>query len=111
MKTAPGLSATAIRALAHELATRLSEAHERTLRSQPGRIFFPKRIHELNLVDGEAPDGLSPDYLALAARLNGAMVPTGRQDLVDVFLHTVEVEITRARLLEARLIEALEREA
>jgi hypothetical protein len=111
MKTAPGLSVAAIRALARHLAERLDDTGEGVGRAQPGRRFFPKRTHELSPVDGDAPDGLGASYMALAARLNSHMAPGGTQDLLAVLLHTVEAEITRARILEARLIDAMEREA
>jgi hypothetical protein len=73
-------------------------------------VFFPKRIHELSSVDNEAPDGLSIDYLVLALHLNNAAKPGGTPDLLDVLLSTVQVQIGHARLLEARLIEAMDRE-
>ena len=110
MKIAHGLSATAIRALSRHLAERAGDADGSVLQRQPGRLFFPKRTHELSRVEGDAPDGLSTDYLALAARLNRRTTVTGTADLLAVLLHTVEAEITRARLTEAYLIEAMERD-
>ena len=110
MKIAPGLSAAAIRALSRHLAERLDDAGGSVRATQPGRLFFPKRIHELSPVDGDAPDGLSAGYLALAARLNGAATPAGTQDLLAVLLRTVEAQITRARITEGCLIEAMERD-
>lgn len=108
MKVAPGLSAAAIRALARDLADRLNVAHPDILNTQPGRLFFPKRTHELSPVDGEAPDGLSPAYVELAARLNRPDVSDGTPDLLGVLLRAVEAEITRARIVEGRLIEAMD---
>lgn len=110
MKTAPGLSVAAIRALARELAERLSDAGGSVLQTQPGRLFFPKRTHELTPADGDTPDGLGADYVALAARLNSRTTPLGTPDLLAVLLCTVETEITRARITEAYLIEAMGRE-
>jgi hypothetical protein len=110
MKTAPGLSAAAIRAVARELSHRLNDRYEGALRAQPGRVLFPKRMHQLSSVDGEAPDGLSIDYVALALQLNNAAKPAGTQDLLDVLLRAVQAKIGCARLLEARLIEAMDRE-
>jgi hypothetical protein len=110
MKIAPGLSATAIRALSRHLAERLDDADDGVRQTQPGRLFFPKRTHELTPVEGDAPDGLSADYIALAARLNGRTTTQRDPDLLAVLLRTVEAEITRARVTEARLIEAMERD-
>ena len=109
MKIAPTLSAAAIRALSRELASRLNNAEAGVLQAHPGRLFFPKRTHELSLVDGDAPDGLSADYLALAARLNNSSGRVDIPDVLAVFRRTVEAEITRARIVEARLIEAMDR--
>jgi len=108
MKTTPGLSVAAIRALSRVLADQLNDADASVLRSQPGRLFFPKHIHELSQLEGNAPDGLGADYLALAARLNRRASPGGTPDLLAVLLHTVEAEITRARIVEAHLIEAMD---
>jgi len=109
VRTAPALSAAAIRALSRDLAERLQASGGRTLRAQPGRLFFPKRTHALTPIEGEAPDGLSADYVALIARLNARSAPSGRADLLAVLLRTVEAEIARARVLETRLIEAMDR--
>jgi hypothetical protein len=84
MKTAPGLSVAAIRALARHLAERLDDTGGGVGRAQPGRRFFPKRTHELSPVDGDAPDGLSANYVALAARLNGRSALPGTPDLLAV---------------------------
>lgn len=46
--------------------------------------------------------------MELAARLNRCEKLDGTPDLLAVLLRTVEAEITRARLVEARLIEAME---
>jgi hypothetical protein len=108
MKVNPNLSAMAIRALAWELADRLNGAPADILRTQPGRLLFPKRTHELGPTDGDAPDGLGANYMELAARLNRCEKLSGTPDLLAVLLRTVEAEITRARLVEARLIEAME---
>lgn len=110
MKIAPGLSATAIRALSRHLAERLNDVDGSVRQAQPGRLFFPKRIHELRPAEGDAPDGLSTDYMELAGRLNSGMTVAGNPDLLAVLLQTVEAEITRARITEARLIEAMERD-
>ena len=106
MKTAPGLSVAAIRALAGDLADRLDSTDGGVLPTQPGRLFFPKQTHELSSVNAEAPDGLSG--------LCGARPPLQQPDdarlgagLLSLLLRTVETEITRARTLEARLIEAM----
>jgi hypothetical protein len=109
MKIAPGLSVAAIRALARHLAERLDDAEGSAHRARSGRLFFPKRTHELSPVEGEAPDGLSADYMALAGRLNSRTMPSGTPDLLAVLLRTVEAEITLARIIEARLIEAMGR--
>ena len=110
MKTAPGLSVAAIRALAQHVAERLNDTGGSILQTQPGRLFFPKRIHELAAGEGDVPDGLSADYVALAARLNSRTPPLGAPDLLAVLLRTVEAEITRARITEACLIGAMVRE-
>jgi hypothetical protein len=109
MKTAPGLSVAAIRALSRHLAEQLDDADGSVRRAQSRRLFFPKRTHELSPVEGDAPDGLSADYVALAGRLNNRTTPAGTPDLLAVLLLTVEAEITRARIIEARLIEAMGR--
>ena len=108
MKIVSGFSATAIRALSRHLAERLDDADRNVLRRQPGRLFFPKRTHELSRVEGDAPDGLSADYLALATYLNRRTTVTGTPDLLEVLLRTVGAEITRARITEACLVEAME---
>jgi hypothetical protein len=108
MKITPGLSPAAIRALSRILAERLNDADRNVLRSQPGRLFFPKHLHELSHLEGNAPDGFSADYVALAARCNSRASPGGTPDLLAVLLRTVEAAITRARIVEARLIEAMD---
>ena len=108
MKITPGLSVAAIRALSRVLAEQLNDADGNVLRLQPGRLFFPKHLHELSHLEGNAPDGISADYVALAARCNSRASPGGMPDLLAVLLHTVQAEITRARIVEARLIEAMD---
>jgi hypothetical protein len=109
MKIAAALSASGIRALSRELVGRLNDAGGSILQAQPGRLFFPKHTHELSAVEGDAPGGLSADYMVLAARLNSRTTRVDVPDLLAVLLRAVEAEITRARIVEARLIEALER--
>jgi hypothetical protein len=106
MKTALALSAVAIRAFSRDLAERIGAV---SVQAQPGRMFFPKRIHEVGPAEGDVPDGLAADYITLAGRLNGRKSQVGAPDLLAVFLHAVEGEITRARATEARLLEAMGR--
>ena len=80
------------------------------LQTQPGRLFFPKRTHELSAGESDAPDGRGAEYVAPVARLNSRAMPIGAPDLLAMLLRTMEAEITRARVTEARLIKALGRE-
>jgi len=76
--------------------------------SQPGRLFFPKHVHELESVEPDAPDGLSVDYLRIAVARNES-VWKGR--IVDSAVTTlaahISQQISRAVLLERHLVERL----
>ena len=109
MKHPPALSLMAIRALSQDLVSRVSAISGDKSWKQPGRKFFPKYTHELGVADGESPSGLSVDYIISAARLNGRVVHIATGDLLTVLMRAVEFEITRARILEARLIETMDR--
>jgi hypothetical protein len=110
MRTIPALSGAAIRAFSRHLAEQLANTDLAALQAQPGRVFFPKRIHELGIGEGETPDGLSMNYLTLAAQLNRqAQSRKSGSDLLALLLRAVEMEITRARLAEGRLLQALDR--
>jgi hypothetical protein len=53
--------------------------------------------------------GLSTDYLTLAARLNSMGRSSELPDLLAVLMHTVEAEISRARVVEGQLIDEIGR--
>jgi hypothetical protein len=63
MKIGPTHSLTAIRVLCRDLAARLNDHPGRAIELRPVQQFFPKRLHELTPVEGDAPGGLSTAIL------------------------------------------------
>ena len=97
-----------LRQFAAVVAKELAEQYSAELAVQPGRLFFPKRVHELDEREGEAPDGLSLAYIRLAAAKNGARAATAEIDgAVNMLAFHISRQICRAAVLERRLLEKL----
>jgi hypothetical protein len=78
------------------------------VRLQPGRLFFPKRVHELASLEGEAPNGLTLEYIRLAVAKNEAVWKgTPVDTAVTTLAAQVSQQICRAALIERQLIERL----
>jgi hypothetical protein len=77
--------------------------------AQPGRIFFPKHVHELGPLEGEAPNGLSIEYVRLALAKNRRLSNSLSVDapVTTLAVHVSE-QIGQAVLLERRLLERLQ---
>lgn len=97
-----------LRQFAAVLCKELDSQYFEEVASQPGRLFFPKRVHELESPELEAPDGLSVEYIRLAVAKNEAM---WRGTTVDSAVTTLAAHISqqigRAMLLERHLVERL----
>jgi hypothetical protein len=93
-----------------ELLADLLDRRLRDAAPAPARLtLFPKRVHELGPGDGPAPDGLSPDYVRLAAALNaGAPAPAGEAAGTRV-LTAIEQVVATAAVHERALVALLQR--
>ncbi len=90
----------------------LAERYAAELAAQPGRLFFPKNVHELGDLEPEAPDGLSIAYVRMAIAKNKTLIAGGAaaaevDSAVTMLGFHVAQQISRAVLLERRLLERL----
>jgi len=91
------------------IAREIGEKYSREVEAQPGRLFFPKRVHELRDLEPDSPDGLSLEFIRLAVAKNEA---ASREATVDTAVATLAVNIVRqigrAALLERQILAKLE---
>src|SRR5437764_9748701 len=97
-----------LRQFAAIVARELAEHHAEDAAAQPGRLFFPKRVHQLAGREPDAPDGLSLEYLRLAVTRNTASGGNAAADTaVAALAARVSHEIGRAAVLERQLLDRL----
>jgi len=97
-----------LRQFAAIVAQELVERYAAELAAQPGRLFFPKNVHELGDLEPEAPDGLSTAYVRMAIAKNKTVATAADVDsAVTMLAFHVATQISRAVLLERRLLERL----
>ena len=97
-----------LRQFAAVIAQELAERYAAELAAQPGRLFFPKNVHELGDLEPEAPDGLSMAYVRIAIAKNKALAAAAEVDsAVTMLAFHVTQQISRAVVLERRLLERL----
>lgn len=97
-----------------EMLARLLEQRLDAARSGPDPIgarlaLLPKRVHELGPREGVTPDGLSPEYVRLAAELNAAsvVVPTASAEL-ERLLGSMEQVVAMSTVHERALVRLLQ---
>ena len=95
-----------LRQAAAVLRRELGTQYRDELVAQPGRLLFPKRIHELGSIEPDAPDGLSLDHIRLAVARNAA-AEEGEGSAVAALADHVTREIGEAVLLERRILARL----
>ncbi|MGH9612356.1 MAG: hypothetical protein ACRD4P_04680 [Bryobacteraceae bacterium] len=97
-----------LRQVAALIAEELRLRHREAVRLQPGRLFCPKLVHELESLEADAPDGLSPAYLELAVARNAAAWQDINSDsTVTILARQISQQLGRAALLERQLLEQL----
>jgi hypothetical protein len=97
-----------LRQFAAVIARELGEKYADEVEAQPGRLLFPKHVHELTSLEPDAPDGLSREHIELAVARNEA---ARREATVDTAVETLAVHVSqqigRAALLERQILEKL----
>ena len=97
-----------LRQFAAVIARELAEQYAEEVEAQPGRLFFPKHVHELSGLEPEAPDGLSLEHIRIAVARNEA---AWQDATVDTAVTTLAVHVSRqigrAALLERQILEKL----
>lgn len=97
-----------LRQVAAVLAKELAGPQAAEVAEQPGRALFPKRVHDLSVLDPDAPDSLDIAFVRMAAARNKAAWQEADVDTAVATLAThVTDEVGRAVLLERTIIERL----
>jgi hypothetical protein len=97
-----------LRQFAAVICKELDDRYSAEVEAQPGRLLFPKRVHDLGSLEPATPDGLSLAYIRLAAAKNEvAWNDTKVEGAVPTLAFHVSQQIGRAALLERRLVEKL----
>ena len=97
-----------LRQFAAIVCRELASDHAEEVGTQPGRLFFPKRVHDLGDRGIEAPDGLSIEYVRLAVVRNEAVWKDAAVDSGVATLAThISQQIGQSVLLERRIVERL----
>lgn len=97
-----------LEALAGLLENRLRASQQGPNLPSARLVLFPKRVHEMGLHEGQAPDGLSAAYARLASDLNAAATtdqtgPASAEHLLRSIEHVVATATTHERALVALL--------
>lgn len=97
-----------LRQFAAVISKELGNGYFEEVASQPGRLFFPKHVHQLESAEPETPDGVSLDYIRLAVAKNEAVWKETTVDTAVVILAShISYEIGWAALLERHIAERL----
>jgi hypothetical protein len=97
-----------LRQVSAVIAKELAGPHAAEMAAQPGRILFPKRVHDLGGLEPDAPDSLDVAFVRMAAGRNAAALKEVPVDTAVATLAThVTDEIGRAVLLERSIVELL----
>ena len=98
-----------LRQFAAVISRELSEQYSEDVATQPGRLLFPKHVHELDSGQQDAPDSLDIEYIRLAVARNET---AWRDATVDTAVMTLGAQVSQqigcAVFLERVILERLE---